>query len=133
MSLKRHIVPLFLSMFLALGVTFAASLPLAAQTVEDSAKPAVDQPQADVTPTAVPEFDYDAWEVFARRSEAALEDPTTSAADLETLREELVVQREALLVAQNTNSARIATLREQIAALGPAPAEGARTSGADRS
>ncbi|MEF3047332.1 DUF3772 domain-containing protein [Pseudotabrizicola sp. L79] len=75
---------------------------------------------------AVPasELDYAEWATVAERAERALENTESSSVALELLRAQLVDWREAFLVAQNTNSSRITTLREQIAALGPAPAEG---------
>lgn len=78
-------------------------------------------PDAAATPG---ELDYTEWEATAARAERTLENPQASAVGLELVRAQLVDWREAFLVAQNTNSSRIATLREQIAALGPAPAEG---------
>ncbi|WP_165052246.1 DUF3772 domain-containing protein [Paragemmobacter kunshanensis] len=69
-------------------------------------------------------LDYDAWERAADRAETTLADPDIDSRIIETLRNQLVDWRAAFLVAQNTNSSRIATLRDQIAALGPAPAEG---------
>ena len=70
------------------------------------------------------ELDYAAWEAVAEQAETALGDANSTADGLDELRAQLVGWREALLLAQNTNSSRIATLRQQIAALGPAPAEG---------
>ncbi|MEO0484389.1 MAG: DUF3772 domain-containing protein [Pseudomonadota bacterium] len=68
--------------------------------------------------------DYDAWEGVATRAEAALEFGRASSSFLESLREEVDDFRGAFLSAQGTNTSRLATLREQLAALGPAPAEG---------
>ena len=68
--------------------------------------------------------DYDEWETTAERAEAELERRGISDERLEELRGQLAGWRAALLTAQNANSARIATVKEQIAALGPAPAEG---------
>ena len=69
-------------------------------------------------------LDYAGWERMAVRAEAAIVERGISNPALERLRTQLADWREALLGAQNANSARIATIREQIAALGPAPAEG---------
>ncbi len=69
-------------------------------------------------------LDYAAWELVANRAEKKIFDTTTISPALDNLRAQLVDWRQALLGAQSANSARIATLREQIAALGPAPADG---------
>ncbi|MEZ5796488.1 MAG: DUF3772 domain-containing protein [Paracoccaceae bacterium] len=68
--------------------------------------------------------DYADWEKTADKAEQELEKRGITAARLEELRSQMAAWRAALLTAQNANSARIATVREQIAALGPAPAEG---------
>ena len=77
------------------------------------------EPQAPVGP------DYDAWTRAAERAEATIAEFGSTSEDLETLRTQLTDWRERFLQAQTANAPRIATLREQIAALGPAPAEGA--------
>lgn len=69
-------------------------------------------------------LDYAAWEVMALRAEAAIEDRAAPGETLEQVRAQLVDWREAFLVAQSANSSRISSLRSQIAALGPAPADG---------
>ena len=69
-------------------------------------------------------LDYDAWSDMAARAERSLGDSRYTASDLDLLRSQLVDWREALLGAQSANSTRIANIRSQIAALGPAPAEG---------
>ena len=70
-------------------------------------------------------LDYGAWERIAARAEIAIANRAASSIALEHLRAQLVDWREAMLGAQNANAARIATLRTQVAALGPAPADGA--------
>ncbi|OZA04698.1 MAG: hypothetical protein B7Y02_16185, partial [Rhodobacterales bacterium 17-64-5] len=57
-------------------------------------------------------------------AERAIANTSISNVALENLRVELTRWREQLLGAQNANSTRIATLKDQIAALGPAPADG---------
>jgi small-conductance mechanosensitive channel len=69
-------------------------------------------------------LNYSDWERMAERAEAEIVERRTSSERLEAIRGRLAQWRAALLTAQNANSARIATLREQIAALGPAPANG---------
>lgn len=120
MSRSRKVLPPVSALLLSLGLLFAASFPLAAQT---TTSPLVAQTKADL-PSDGADLDYAAWESLATRAEKALELDTTTADDLDQLRAQIADWREALLVAQNTNSSRITTLREQIAALGPAPAEG---------
>ena len=69
-------------------------------------------------------LNYDDWQRMAERAEAEIAERRTSSDRLEEIRLQLAQWRAALLTAQNANSARIGTVREQIAALGPAPAEG---------
>ena len=69
-------------------------------------------------------LDYGDWDQMAGRAEVEIGTRGTSDERLEEIRGHLAQWRAALLTAQNANSARIATVREQIAALGPAPAEG---------
>jgi small-conductance mechanosensitive channel len=70
-------------------------------------------------------LNFDDWDRMAGRAETEIADRRTPNDRLEEIRSQLAQWRAALLTAQNANSARIATVREQIAALGPAPAEGA--------
>jgi potassium-dependent mechanosensitive channel len=74
--------------------------------------------------TGQSEVDYKAWEKTAAEVEAKLSAPDTTDADLDALRKTVVDWRATFQTAQATNADRIATLRDQIAALGPAPAEG---------
>ncbi|MBC57461.1 MAG: mechanosensitive ion channel protein MscS [Confluentimicrobium sp.] len=78
---------------------------------------------ADISQGTAP--DYATWEATARRAEDAIEAGRASNVALEQLREELATWRSTFLSAQSTNQTRIQTLREQIAALGPAPTDGA--------
>lgn len=98
--------------WLALVLVLLAG-PLAAQEM-------VAQPGAE----AAAQLDYEDWRRMASRAEAEIAERRTSSDRLEEIRTQLAQWRTALLTAQNANSARIATVREQIAALGPAPAEG---------
>ena len=132
---------------LLVTLAFAAALPCAlsaqqlespVQSLQPPLQPRQDAPNGTANPatgTTAPEtasgeaaapsdLDYDAWEKVAASAEAALENPSSTPVSLDVLRAQLADWREALLVAQSTNSARIVTLRQQIAALGPAPAEG---------
>ncbi|MFD1883281.1 DUF3772 domain-containing protein [Paracoccus pacificus] len=68
---------------------------------------------------------YAAWEQLATQAEGIIQSAGASNARLEALRASVVDWRTKFQKAQGTNSTRIATLRDQIAALGPAPAEGA--------
>jgi small-conductance mechanosensitive channel len=110
-GLVRSLRVFWLALWLA---TCAALVPTLAAAQQSVATPAA----------SASDLDYPAWEAAAARAEAVLADPTSTAAMFDAARAQLVTWRESLLVAQNTNAARIATLRQQIAALGPAPAEG---------
>jgi Small-conductance mechanosensitive channel len=68
--------------------------------------------------------DYAQWDKAASAAEVQIEDNGTSNADLEQLRDTLVVWRESFLASENANGPRIDTLKAQIEALGPAPGEG---------
>lgn len=70
------------------------------------------------------DLDYAAWEQTAGRAEQLLDAADTPPAALDAARAEVAAWRERFSQAQTLNAPRIATVREQIAALGPAPAEG---------
>ena len=77
------------------------------------------------TKSAAGTLDFAAWEQMASHSEAVLAAANTmDSVGLDRLRRQLTDWRQAFLGAENANAARIETLRQQIAALGPAPAEG---------
>lgn len=68
--------------------------------------------------------DLAAWNKLADQAEQILESGSANDVRLQTIRDEVVKWRERLKAAQGVNATRIATLKDQIAALGPAPAEG---------
>ena len=69
-------------------------------------------------------LDYDTWERFAEQAEAALGDSATPAERLESIRRNAIEWRDGFDQTRQANAPRIQTVRDQIAALGPAPAEG---------
>ena len=88
--------------------------PLVAQTQASNG----DRPAAASAP------DYATWASVASRAETAVDAGTDTNAVFETLRTRIAGFRAKFDEARKANSERIATLRNQIAALGPAPAEG---------
>lgn len=103
----RGLLAVFLLALASLALSLAPGQPAAAQDTEAEAA-----------------LDYADWEATADRAETELERRGITDERLEELRGQLTGWRAALLTAQNANSARIAAVKEQIAALGPAPAEG---------
>lgn len=73
---------------------------------------------------AANEPDYAAWEQTAGRAEQLLDAEDLAPGALDGVRAEVVGWRDRFNEAQALNAPRIDTVREQIAALGPAPAEG---------
>jgi len=69
--------------------------------------------------------DYEAWQSTATRAEEAIENAQASDQAFETLRAEIAEWRLRFQTQLTVNDSRLQTLREQIAALGPAPEEGA--------
>lgn len=67
---------------------------------------------------------YQTWELVAERAEALTTDPQAAGAELSQARARIVEWRDRLQAGTTANADRIATLQNQIAALGPAPAEG---------
>lgn len=102
---------LFVALWLAVAFAGPVALPLAAQ----------DGTQTEAGATV----NYDDWERMAARAEQEIENRNVLDERLDQLRGQLAQWRAALLSSENANAARIGTLREQLAALGPAPAEGA--------
>ncbi|SNR43700.1 DUF3772 domain-containing protein [Paracoccus sediminis] len=68
--------------------------------------------------------DYGRWEQAATQAEQLAGSGETATAQLEAIRADIVEWRRQFDAAQGVNGDRIATLESQIAALGPAPAEG---------
>lgn len=93
-----RIFALFLALFLAV------SLPLSAQEAQAP--------------------NYEAWDKMAVQAEQILETGQANEARLQAIRTEVVKWRNQFKANEGVNSTRIATLKDQIAALGPAPAEG---------
>lgn len=69
-------------------------------------------------------IDYQAWESIASQAEELGSDATATSEELAAMRGRIAGWRGRLQKAQNANGAQIASVKEQIAALGPAPAEG---------
>ncbi|VDS09378.1 Mechanosensitive channel MscK precursor [Paracoccus haematequi] len=69
--------------------------------------------------------DYDRWDRVATQAEQLAASPDTATAQLETIRADIVDWRARFQAAQGVNGEAITRLESQIAALGPAPAEGA--------
>ena len=107
----------FAAFLLALLIDLSNGAAIFAQTTEATATATSD--------AGASTLDYTAWAAMALRAEGVVEDRATLGATFETVRAQLVDWRAAFLVAQSANSARIGSLRSQIAALGPAPVEGA--------
>lgn len=70
------------------------------------------------------QIDYASWEQFAGQAEAALDDRATADSQLDSIRDNATEWRQRFEDAQQINAPRIQTIKDQIAALGPAPAEG---------
>ena len=71
------------------------------------------------------QLDYARWDQVATQAEQLTGNEDTATAQLEAVRADIVDWRSQFEGAQGINGERIATLESQIAALGPAPAEGA--------
>ena len=69
--------------------------------------------------------DYSEWQSVAERAERAVEAAQASDQALEELRAQIADWRQQFQTQLTVNDSRIATLREQVAALGPAPEQGA--------
>ena len=69
--------------------------------------------------------DYAEWQSVAERAERAVEAAQASDQALEELRAQIADWRQQFQTQLTVNDSRIATLREQVAALGPAPEQGA--------
>ncbi len=65
------------------------------------------------------------WDEVATAAQAEVDDETTSTDALEELRERLVAQRSELAAIEQRNQPAVDELNQRLAAIGPAPAEGA--------
>lgn len=102
-------------LWLALVLALAALLPPAALV----AVPAAAQEAAPPT-----NIDYAAWEKLSAQAQDLLAQEKASDQALDSMRKQLADWRARFAEAQNINADQIQTVRDQIAALGPAPAEG---------
>lgn len=108
----RTILGVCVLVLLAFGVPFAGA-PWSEAQVRTIETPAADAP------------DFVAWDQIATRAESLLDTPARlTEARLGSLREDVVGWRAQFLAAQGAEAQRIEALRSQIAALGPAPADG---------
>lgn len=119
--LRNLLPPLLLALVLAAGPAEAQSRAWWLGSVAGGA--AAEEPAPE--PEAPAALDYRQWAAFAGQAETAISNPATPSDRLESLRADLAHWRERFLEAQTANKPRVDTLREQIAALGPAPADGA--------
>ncbi|WP_299911075.1 DUF3772 domain-containing protein [uncultured Paracoccus sp.] len=71
------------------------------------------------------EINYDQWDQQAAQAEGLLDGDSASQDQLTQIRAQMIDWRNQFQQGQNANGPRIETVKEQIAALGPAPAEGA--------
>ena len=69
-------------------------------------------------------IDFQEWETVATQAEELSRQSDATEEQLTEMRQKIAEWRGELQAGQNANSGRIASVREQIAALGPAPAEG---------
>jgi small-conductance mechanosensitive channel len=131
--MRQPLPAVFARLWQALVLALALAAPLAGPAPAQQAPGQTSPGQA--SPGAIPitgvgtvlgdgELSYSDWEATASRAEAEIAERRTSDDRLEEIRGQLAQWRAALLNAENANAARIATVRQQIAALGPAPAEG---------
>lgn len=94
----------------AAGAVAEAPLRSPAEALPQSAAP---------DPTEEPD-----WPSLSQRARTRLSDSNASDFALSQLRQDLVIWRDRFASESSTNSGRITTVQSQIAALGPAPAEG---------
>lgn len=118
----RRLLALCLAVFVAGGALAQEVPPAEAPPAEAQIGP----PAAGaIAETVIGGIDYVAWARSAQRSAVIIENATGSTFALERMRNDLVVWRDRFLNAEGVNAARIATVDAQIAALGPAPGDGA--------
>jgi len=117
---------------LCLTVCLGLALPVSAQDAgepQNETAPATEGPIGPPAPQlldsgSVTSAEYADWQRIASRIETISETGRGSEFALERLRADVVAWRDKFLSAQQVNVDRLATVEAQIAALGPAPAEG---------
>ena len=117
-QLMRRFAVLFLCALCALGAVAHA------QEAGTPAQPAQPTAQA-AAPSVALGYDVAAWQGLAQRAEAAISAARASDLILAQLRADLAAWRSTFLTLQAANRERIITIERQLAALGPAPADGA--------
>lgn len=108
-----------------LAAALAAALLLAGHAVAQGSAPAASPvPVASAAGAPLTADDYAIWETTVARAEEAISVQRASSEAFLVLRQQIADWRARFAMAMGGNADLIASLRDQIAALGPAPAEG---------